>query len=56
MEETQLRPLEAYELKLRENVETKGDEVRGLMAKLIQVTAARISGAHFSFSNDSNQR
>jgi len=38
MEETQLRPLEAYELKLRESVETKEDEIRGLMAKLIQVS------------------
>lgn len=44
MEETQLRPLEAYELKLRESVETKEDEIRGLMAKLIQDMRAHAAG------------
>jgi len=44
IEETQLRPLESYELKLREAVQTCEGEIRGLMAKLIQDMIAYAAG------------
>merc|ERR1711988_307886 len=44
LEETQLRPLEACELKLREATERCEGELRGLMAKLIQDMVAHAAG------------
>jgi len=49
MEETQLRPLESYELKLREAVEEQcADQLRGLMAKMIQDLKAHAAGEEVS--------
>lgn len=44
MEETQLRPLEPYETVLRDAAVRCNDEIRGLMAKLIQDMQAHAAG------------
>jgi len=44
LEETQLRPLEAYEVVLRDAARSCEGEVRGLMAKLIQDMQAHAAG------------
>jgi len=44
LEETQLRPLESYEVKLRDATATCAEEIRGLMAKFVLDLQAHAAG------------